>query len=222
MPQPANLSQSVDAGGAFKASPSASAASSPLEQAQAIWISPGTGNAATFLGVFATLLVAWLSLRFSQTETRLRAEGERRIATLAAAQVGSMLDLAADHLRRFGLPILFASWDTFANNEKMAKDMFSRLEPIGLEVASRLAPLGDEVGLKMVRGFARVAEARRLLEDSLPSGGVDGVLERVPWSEERDIKFKGLLSSALSDLEESAERCNATVAAALAKGRISR
>ena len=133
-----------------------------------------------------------------------------------------MLDLAADHLRRFGLAILFASWDTFADNEEMAKDMFSRLEPIGLEVASRLAPLGDELGLRMVRGFARVAEARRLLEDSLPSGGVDGVLQRVPWTEERDVKFKYLLSSALSDLEASAKMCTATVAVALDKGTVSR
>lgn len=222
MPQPVYPSSGVSAGRATNASASASAAGSPLEQAHAILVSPGTGNAAQFLGVIATLLVAWLSLRFSQKESRSSAEGERRVATLAAAQVGSMLDLAADHLRRFGLPILFASWNTFADNEEMAKDMFLRLEPIGLEAASRLAPLGDELGLKMVRGFARVAEARRLLEDSLPSGGVDGVLNRVPWSEERDAKFKGLLSSALSDLEESAEMCNATVAAALARGTVSR
>ncbi len=222
MAQVADTAQASSTASATKASVAASAVNTPWEQGQALWVSPGTGNAATLLGVLATLLVAWLSLRFSQNESRLRAEGERRIATLAAAQIGSMLDLAADHLRRFGLAILFASWDIFADNEEMAKDMFSRLEPIGLEVASRLAPLGEELGLKMVRGFARVAEARRLLEDSLPSGGVDGVLQRMPWTEERDVKFKALLASALDDIEASAAMCNAAVAAALAKGTASR
>lgn len=222
MAQVADPALASSAASAAKASVTVSAASTHWEHAQAFWVSPGTGNAATFLGVLATLLVAWLSLRFSQNESRLRAEGERRIATLAAAQIGSMLDLAADHLRRFGLAILFASWDSFADNEEMAKDMFSRLEPIGLEVAIRLAPLGDDLGLKMVRGFARVAEARRLLEDSLPSGGVNGVLLRMPWTEERDVQFKALLASALDDLEASAAMCNAAVTAALAKGTASK
>jgi hypothetical protein len=52
-----------------------------------------------------------------------------------------------------------------------------------------------------------LAKARRLLEDSLPNGGVDGVVVRLPWTEERDVKFKALLSAALEELLAAAVLC---------------
>jgi pimeloyl-ACP methyl ester carboxylesterase len=136
-----------------------------------------------------------------------------RVAALAALQIGSMLELAIDHLRHFGLPILFASWENFADNETMAKNMFERLEPIDFELVSRLAPLGDQLGLKIINGFTQLTKARRLLEDSLPSGGVAGVIQRLPWTEERDVKFKTFLSAALDDLQAAAALCRDAVAA---------
>lgn len=182
-------------------------------QASAVWNTTGAGNAVTLLGAIATFVVAWLALRFSRQEAILRDHSEHRRAVLVAAQVASILDLATNHLRSFGQAILFASWANFAESERMAKDMFSRLEPIGLEVALRLAPLGDECGLRLIRGFASIARARRLLEDSLPSGGVDGILIPIPWDESRDELFKKLLGDALTDLETAREICTGAVSA---------
>jgi hypothetical protein len=130
-----------------------------------------------------------------------------QVAALAAMQVGADLELAIEHLVNFGLPILFASWDGFAENEALAHDMFARLKPMDFGLLSQVAPLGMEPGRRIVNGFAELAKARRLLEDSLPSGGVVGVLLRAPWTEERDVKFKAHLSAALDDLRVAATLC---------------
>jgi hypothetical protein len=166
------------------------------------------------LGAIATLIVAWLALRFSRKEAFLRERIEQRQAVFVAAEVAAILDLALHHLQAFGQAILFAPWAKFADNERMAKDMFLRLEPITLDVALRLAPLGETCGLTLLRGFASIARARRLLEDSLPSGGVDGVLLPIKWDESRDEQFKDALVKALKDLKLARKICVDAVTAA--------
>lgn len=130
-----------------------------------------------------------------------------QVAALAAISVAAKLDLAIEHLRHVGGPLLFASRDKFADNETLAHDLFARLEPIDFALVSRLDPLGMEPGLRVVKGFDGLAKARRLLEDSLPSGGIDGLIIRREWTAERDAKFKELLRGALSELEAAAALC---------------
>jgi hypothetical protein len=172
-------------------------------------------RASEFDALRKKLDAAWVRVRYASRKIKPKApepctsatNPSMQVAVLAAMQIGTRLRLATQHLRRFGLPLLFTPWEGFADNGAMARDMFARLEPIDFDLVRQLAPLGMEPGLRITKGFEALATARRLLEDSLPSGGVSGVVRRIPWTHERDAEFNALLHAALIELEEAAELC---------------
>ena len=123
-----------------------------------------------------------------------------RVATLAAVQLLATLEPAVEHLCVFGQAILFAPWPTFADSEKRSKDMFDPLKPVDFDLVSKLAPFGEDIGVKIITGYRKLEKARHMLAQSLPNGGINGVIQRLPWTESRDVEFKALLSSSLGDL----------------------
>ena len=126
-----------------------------------------------------------------------------RLARLAAVQLLAVLEPALDHICKFGLAIAFAPWPTFADNEQQAKEIFEPLKPVDFNLVGHLAPFGEEIGIRILDSDRKLAKARHMLGESLPNGGINGVIQRIPWTEERDVEFKALLASSRDDMREA-------------------